>query len=641
MSSSPFSEGGALYALGLIHANHGSAIRSHLLDALRAAGTNEVVQHGAALGIGIASMASEDDELYEELKGVLFNDSAVAGEAAALGMGLVMLGSASPKVVEEMLGYAHDTQHEKIIRGLALGLAMAMYGREAEADALVTTLLHDKDSILRYGAMYTLAFAYAGTGSNAALRRTLHVAVSDVSDDVRRAAVTAIGFILAGTPSQCPKVVKLLAESYNPHVRYGATLAVGISCAGTGLRDALDLLSPMLSDPTDFVRQGALIATSMVLMQSCAHAPDSKLSEHRAHLAKVGADKHEAAMARFGAIIATGILDAGGRNVTMTLISKTGHKLMPSIVGMGVFTHFWFWHPLSLFISLALTPTGAIGVNGELAMPKWSFRSNAPPSTFAYPPPSDTKKEAVEEAKAAVLSITGKKKKDDPEAEAERAEAARLAKEKAKEEAATKARDEMLGVLGSLLKRGAISADLHTELTGSASAFEAKVAAEGKADAKKGAPKGAEKEKEKGGAAPMETEDDAKPRPPLAAIIDGLRSAHERGVISTASLQAVVAHKPEVAEGDDDACEIKLAHEVIDNPARVLRSQERHIALMPGSRYVPITPGRRSGIIVLKDTTPGADEELLQALASNAAADVADAADEAEPEPPAPFEFRG
>ena len=36
--------------------------------ALRAAGTNEVVQHGAALGIGIASMASEDDELYEELK---------------------------------------------------------------------------------------------------------------------------------------------------------------------------------------------------------------------------------------------------------------------------------------------------------------------------------------------------------------------------------------------------------------------------------------------------------------------------------------------------------------------------------------------------------------------------------------------
>ena len=49
-------------------------------------------------------MGTEDDELYEELKGVLFNDSAVAGEAAALAIGLVMLGSASPKALEEMLG---------------------------------------------------------------------------------------------------------------------------------------------------------------------------------------------------------------------------------------------------------------------------------------------------------------------------------------------------------------------------------------------------------------------------------------------------------------------------------------------------------------------------------------------------------
>lgn len=31
---SPFSEGGALYALGLIHANHGQDIRSFLLESL-------------------------------------------------------------------------------------------------------------------------------------------------------------------------------------------------------------------------------------------------------------------------------------------------------------------------------------------------------------------------------------------------------------------------------------------------------------------------------------------------------------------------------------------------------------------------------------------------------------------------------
>jgi 26S proteasome regulatory subunit N2 len=76
--------------------------------------------------------------------------------------------------------------------------------------------------------------AYKGTGSNTAIRRLLHIAVSDVNDDVRRGAVTSLGFILFRDPQRVPRVVQLLSESYNPHVRYGATFALGIACAGTG-----------------------------------------------------------------------------------------------------------------------------------------------------------------------------------------------------------------------------------------------------------------------------------------------------------------------------------------------------------------------------------------------------------------------
>lgn len=83
--------------------------------------------------------------------------------------------------------------------------------------------------------MYTLALAYAGTANNDAVRQLLHIAVSDTSDDVRRAAVTSLAFLLFKNPSQVPRVVQLLSESYNPHVRCGATLALGIACAGTGL----------------------------------------------------------------------------------------------------------------------------------------------------------------------------------------------------------------------------------------------------------------------------------------------------------------------------------------------------------------------------------------------------------------------
>ena len=74
------------------------------------------------------------------------------------------------------------------------------------------------------------------TGNNGALKKLLHIAVSDVSHDVRRAAVMCIGFVLCNNPSQVPVIVKLLSESFNPHARYGAAFAIGISCAGTGLQ---------------------------------------------------------------------------------------------------------------------------------------------------------------------------------------------------------------------------------------------------------------------------------------------------------------------------------------------------------------------------------------------------------------------
>ena len=163
---SAYSEGGSLFGLGIINANHGAGVVDYIIKALHNASGNEVVQHGACLGLGVAAMATGNDEVYETMKNILFMDSAVAGEAAGLAMGLVMLGTASNKAIGEMVTYAHETQHEKIIRGLAMGIALVMYSREEEADTLIEQLLLDKDPILRYGAMYTIGLAYCGTANN-------------------------------------------------------------------------------------------------------------------------------------------------------------------------------------------------------------------------------------------------------------------------------------------------------------------------------------------------------------------------------------------------------------------------------------------------------------------------------------------
>lgn len=55
-----------------------------------------------------------------------------------------MLGSGSEKALDEMWQYAHETAHEKIIRGLSLGIAFMFYGRQEQADKVIDQMLADK-----------------------------------------------------------------------------------------------------------------------------------------------------------------------------------------------------------------------------------------------------------------------------------------------------------------------------------------------------------------------------------------------------------------------------------------------------------------------------------------------------------------
>jgi len=405
-ASSSYSRGGALYALGLIYANHGRHVVDYLHKQLKDAASEEIVQHGACLGVGVAGMGTESREVVEELKNALFTDSAISGQAAGIGIGLVLLGSGDTKNISDMITYAHETEHDKTVRGLALGIALIMYGRQEGADELINGLLDDPNPTLRYGGIWAIALAYCGTSSNKAVRKLLHIAVSDVNDDVRRTAVMSLGFVLFRKPGSVPRMVELLAESYNPHVRYGAAMALGIACAGTGLEEAVDLLEPMMKDTTDFVRQGALIALSMIMVQQ-SEAMSSKTVMVRKHLQKVVTDRHEDAMAKFGAAIAMGIIDAGGRNCTIGLQTQSGNVNMSAIVGMAIFTQYWYWFPLTHFISLCFTPTGIIGVDSDLELPQFKLHCDARPSMFEYPPAMEVKtEEAPEKVKTAILSTT-------------------------------------------------------------------------------------------------------------------------------------------------------------------------------------------------------------------------------------------
>jgi hypothetical protein len=58
-------------------------------------------------------------------------------------------------IIPDLLNYTHDTSHEKIVRALALSLAMMVYAKEEGADTIIEQLSKD-----RYIHIYIYIFIY-------------------------------------------------------------------------------------------------------------------------------------------------------------------------------------------------------------------------------------------------------------------------------------------------------------------------------------------------------------------------------------------------------------------------------------------------------------------------------------------------
>ncbi|CAD6204307.1 GSCOCG00009910001-RA-CDS [Cotesia congregata] len=360
-------------------------------------------------------------------------------------------------------------------------------------------------------------------------------------------------------------------------------MALGIACAGTGLKEAIALLDPMTNDPVNFVRQGALIASAMILIQQ-TEATCPRVKDFRALYAKVVVDKHEDVMAKFGAILAQGIIDAGGRNVTVSLQSRTGHTNMLAVVGTLVFTQYWYWFPLTHALALAFTPTCVIGLNAQLKMPKFEIRSNARPSVYAYPAPLEEKKrEEREKVQTAVLSIA---------ARARRRESERRARHS----------HEMMEVDPPVVE----SKEADSKDTPSTSTSASSSAVTLKDDKKK---EKDEKEKDK------DKKDDKDKDP-----------------------------KDAKKAKDDEKKEPEPSFEILQNPARILRQQLKVIQLVEGSQYAPVKDIQIGGIVMLKHIKPESEEELVEPVAGDTILLIVSSFgpkpdEEKEADPPEPFEY--
>lgn len=79
-------------------------------------------------------------------------------------------------------------------------------------------------------------------------------------------------------------------------------------------------------------------------------------------------------------------------------------------MSMLIFSHFWFWYPLALFLPLAMAPKAIIGVDEEFWIPvNFQVQCNAKKSLFDYPANMKTDENKKEKPDGPVkLSTTNK-----------------------------------------------------------------------------------------------------------------------------------------------------------------------------------------------------------------------------------------
>ena len=121
------------------------------------------------------------------------------------------------------------------------------------------------------------------------------------------------------------------------------------------------------------------------MLQQTSEARSPSVKKFKDLLVSVIADKHQTILAKSGAILASGILDAGGGNVVVSMQSRAGFMKMGGAVGIMMFLQHWYWYPLQPFLSLAFSPTMFIGLNKDFDLPtQFEVTCNAPPAMFAY-----------------------------------------------------------------------------------------------------------------------------------------------------------------------------------------------------------------------------------------------------------------
>lgn len=126
----------------------------------------------------------------------------------------------------------------------------------------------EQNQNLRWAVPLYLACTYFKSSNPAVVRKLLKLS-NDISNEVKRTALIALGFVMYHD-DKLIDMIKMLLYSYNPYIRYGCVMALAIGCKDT--KEAVELIWPLLTDSVDYVRQGVYISLALLLQVSTCNS---------------------------------------------------------------------------------------------------------------------------------------------------------------------------------------------------------------------------------------------------------------------------------------------------------------------------------------------------------------------------------
>ncbi|EJW05215.1 hypothetical protein EDEG_00680 [Edhazardia aedis USNM 41457] len=251
-----------------------------------------------------------------------------------------------------------DTEHEKIQRGCGLAIAL-MKTLQMSDDKIIRKMINNCDENIKQHGVLSLGMAFAGS-VNTEIIYELLTYINDTSEDVKRSAVIAIGFVCCSDPYNLITIIEPLISNYSPGVRSTAALTLGLFCCSMGNPKAIELIEVLLYDTDYLVRQSACIGIGLAMNQLTDKLCRRINLNYRRIVERVSfliLDKQDNNATAIGAVLGRSLMEAGGRNAVFSIKNNCGMLCKRRLGFALLFSQYWYDYALFAFLGLLVTPS--------------------------------------------------------------------------------------------------------------------------------------------------------------------------------------------------------------------------------------------------------------------------------------------